>query len=132
MQMKLGLFLMFVILIVYAIFACYISPDVNVRDNVYPWYICLSATIPILSLYYLSYNISKYNNKLVKFIELCGQKSLFIFALHGPILEMLFPVMTHLNIGNFAKTTILLFITIPICLWAERVIMRYSPFLVGK
>lgn len=132
MQMKLGPFLMFVILIVYAILACYLSPDVNVRDNVYPWYICLSATIPILSLYYLSYNISTYNNKLVKFIELCGQKSLFIFALHGPIFELAFPIMGHCGINDFLQTIILMSVSIPICLFAEKVLTRYAPFLIGK
>lgn len=109
-----------------------VSPEVNTRDNVYPWYLCITALVPTFLLYYLSANIYSRDLWILKFFRTCGVKSLFIFSLHGPILEMLFPVMTHLNIGNFAKTTKLLFITISICLWAERVIMRYSPFLVGK
>ena len=109
-----------------------VRPEVNTRDNVYPWYLCITALVPTFLLYYLSANICCRDLWILKFIRTCGVKSLFIFAIHGPVLEILFPVMSHLNIGNFAKTTILLFITIPICLWAERVIMRYTPFLVGK
>ena len=109
-----------------------VSPEVNTRDNVYPWYLCITALVPTLLLYYLSANIYCRDLWILKFIRKCGVKSLFVFALHGPVLEILFPFMSHLNIGNFTKTTILLFITIPICLWAERVIMRYTPFLVGK
>ena len=109
-----------------------VCPEVNTRDNVYPWYLCITALVPTLLLYYLSANIYWRDLWILKFIRKCGVKSLFVFALHGPVLEILFAFMSHLNIGNFAKTTILLFITIPICLWAERMIMRYIPFLVGK
>lgn len=132
MQMRLSTYLIFVILISYAILTCYISPKVNVRDNIYPWYICLSAAIPIFSLYYLSYNISTHNNTFVKFIELCGQKSLFIFALHGPIFEFAFPLMSHCGINDFLQTIILMSVSIPICLFAEKVLTQYAPFLIGK
>lgn len=125
-------YVLLLFLCLYLGFIGIVSPEVNTRDNVYPWYLCITALVPTFLLYYLSANIYSRDLWILKFIRTCGVKSLFIFALHGPVLEILFPVMSHLNIGNFAKTTILLFITIPICLWAERVIMRYTPFLVGK
>lgn len=131
-QMKLRTSLIAIVLIAYAMLAYYMRPDVNVRDNVYPWYICLSAPIPILALYYLSFNISTHNNRLVKFIEVCGQKSLFIFALHGPIFELAFPIMGHYGLRSSLQTIILMLITIPLCLFAEKIVIRYAPFLIGR
>lgn len=108
------------------------SPEVNTRDNVYPWYLCFTALVPIFILYYLSANIFSYDLRILQFIRTCGVKSLFIFALHGPILEFLFPVLGHMKIGNYLQTFIALLIIIPICFRSDRIIMKYAPKLVGK
>ena len=131
-QMRCNTYILLLLLCLYLVLISFISPKVNVRDNMYPWFLCVSALVPIFLLFYLSANIFRADLWIFKIIRKSGVKSLFIFALHGPILEVLFPIMGHINIGNYAQTIILVLIIIPICLWAERMITKYTPFLVGK
>lgn len=131
-QMKCNTYILLLLFCLYLALISFISPKVNVRDNMYPWFLCISALIPIFILFYLSANIFRTELWIFKIIRKCGVKSLFIFALHGPILEVLFPVMNHVNIGSCAQTLILVLTIIPMCIGAERMIMKYTPFLVGK
>ena len=131
-DMKVKCYIPFAILLAYIVCMLYISPFVNTRDNDYPWYLCILAMIPIISLYYLSGALSNHTSSVLGFMKRCGRSSLFIFALHGPIFEVMFPLMNKLNAPDIIQTIVLLIVAIPLCQFSERIINKYAPFLIGK
>lgn len=90
------------------------------------------AFVPILSLYFLSKNIIEHNSVIVAFLKKCGVNSLFLFALHGPVYEILFPIANKIGMNDYMVTAVALVVTIPICLYVGNLINRYAPFLIGK
>lgn len=120
------------------LFVCYVcviilvKPYINVRDNEYPCFLVISALIPILSLYILSKKISESCSIFTGIIKICGVNSLFLFALHGPIYEILFPIVNKVGLGNLSIIFVMLVITIPTCLMAAKLLLKYTPFLVGN
>lgn len=131
-RMKPNPYLILFSLALYFILISYLKPSVNTRDNLFPWYLCLTAPVSILALYYLSDWFSHYDIRLVQWIKVCGISSLFIFALHGPIYEFGFIICGRLELEEGAQVLVLFSLSIPICLYIERMVLRYISCVVGK
>lgn len=120
------------------VFICYVcavilvKPHVNVRDNEYTWYLAVSALVPIFSLYILSKKISQSRSIFINIIKKCGFNSIFLFALHGPIYEVLFPIVYKVGLDAVFINLVILIITIPLCLMVGNLLLRHTPYLVGK
>lgn len=99
--LKPNLYFATLVLVLYTILVAYLHPDVNIRDNQYPWYLCLTAPVPVLALYYLSVRLSQFDNRIIQWMKVCGVSSLFLFALHGPIYEFGFILSGRLGLEEW-------------------------------
>lgn len=115
------------VLIIYGIMVYWIMPEVNIKDNQFPIYLILMAMIPITALFYLCKIIDS------RFLIRCGTASIVIMGLHHPIYDVvMFPLMNRLPLPTYVEPYIMVALLLPILLFVEKLIMKLSPWIMGK
>lgn len=105
----------------------WIMPEVNIKDNQFPIYLILMAMIPITALFYLCKIIDS------RFLIRCGTASIVIMGLHHPIYDVvMFPLMNRLPLPTYVEPYIMVALLLPILLFVEKLIMKLSPWIMGK
>ncbi len=111
----------------YSLFVYLVKPEVNIKDNVFPVYLIILSLVPIYALYVISCRLNS------KFLLTCGLASLTIMGFHHPIYDVVMsPLMNRLPWPSVIEIGITVVFTLLITLGIHKVIIRYSPFLLGK
>lgn len=114
-------------LLVYSLFIYFVKPEVNIKENVFPVYLILLSLVPIYALYQLSCRL---NNK---FLLSCGLASLTIMGFHHPIYDVvMFPLMNRLPLLPEIEMGLMVVLTLMITLIIHKLLLKVSPFLIGK
>ncbi len=115
------------LLLIYAIFVWSVHPYVNIKDNVFPLYLVALSVVPTYALYQLCCRINS------KILILCGIESLSIMGFHHPIYDtIMYPLMSRLSLPLVGKCFFMVLFTLVIVLVLNRIISKYTPFLLGK
>lgn len=87
------------ILIIYTILMAILHPEIEIKDNNYPWYMLFLSTPVVYALYQISYYISSYSNILVKFLANgVGKKSISLLGFHRPLWSLIYPICLKLHL----------------------------------
>lgn len=91
------------LLLVYAL-----SPKIDIKTNIFPWYLVFLSLPIIICMYFLLNKIKSLN---LRWIEYCGTNSLLLLGFHRPMFDILVIVYNKLDLP-------IRFIGIPVCyLW---------------
>lgn len=127
MEKRLSSWICIGLLFLYVGFVWQIEPKVNIKDNVFPIYLIFLSMVAIISLYQLCCKIKS------SFFAYCGVASLVIMGLHHPIYDLaMFPLMNRLNLSLFVESTIMVTVTLAITLGIYKLMVKYTPYLIGK
>lgn len=115
------------LILLYTVLIVALKPSVNIKENLFPLYLLFLSMVPIFALYQLCCRIDS------KFLMRCGVASLTIMGLHHPIYDvMMFPLMNRLPLPNIVEELMIVIITLFVVLFADKLINKYAPFLLGK
>lgn len=109
-----------------------LHPHVEIKDNVFPWYIIFYSLLGIIGCYALSARLLKGSVPGTHFVERCGVISLSLLGFHGPVFLFLMPALNKLSFPLWLNVVLLLGISIPLIFVLERFFERYAPALIGK
>ena len=124
---RIPLWISILILVFYIIFVWLVEPQVNVKDNVFPVYLIVLSMVPIYALYQICRKINS------RFLAYCGAASLGIMGLHHPIYDVaMVPIMNRLTLPMFVEYIIMVVITLVVTLILYQLIVKFTPFLLGK
>ena len=113
--------------------ACYLlHPYVSLKDNEYPIYLVVIASIATLSLYQICNLLGEKENILVRFLVKCGKSSLTMLGFNAPILLLVYPLCLVLHLSTPATITLEMVACVIISLIVDSVLTRYAPVLLGK
>lgn len=115
------------LLVLYTLIIAEVEPAVNIKENVFPYYLFILSLVPIYALYQLCCKMQS------KFLIMCGVSSLTVMGLHHPIFDVImFPLMSRLSLPHFCESLLMVLITLIIVLFIDKMINKYVPFLLGK
>lgn len=115
------------LIMLYIIFIWHVAPIVNIKNNQYPIYLFFLSIVPIWALYQISLYLHS------SFLIRCGMASLAIMGLHHPIYDVcMFPIMNRLNFPVCIESLLMVTITLSIILPLEKIISKFTPFILGK
>lgn len=113
--------------LIYVVMVKLLQPHVDIKSNEFPIYLIFLSSLPIFTLYHIS---CWFNSK---FFIYCGTSSLVIMGLHHPIYDViLFPIMNRILLPNSVECMLMVVISLPIIYILQKLIMKYTPFLIGK
>ena len=115
------------LLMIYVFFVYQTEPLVNIKNNIFPIHLIVLSVIPIIALYQICCTISS------RFLAYCGVASLAILGLHHPLFDMaMIPLMNLIHLPMLVEKTLIVSITLIISLAVYRIMVAYTPFLLGK
>ncbi len=115
------------LLLLYALFVYVFAPYAGIKYNSYPIYLPLLVMVPIYALYQLC---CRFNSR---FLLHCGAVSISILGFHHPIYDVVMsPVFNRVTLPQPIEICLTVGITLIIVLIIHKIIMRYTPFLLGK
>ena len=122
----------FAIMLAYTVAIILLRPNIDIKYNVFPWYLIFISLPAIYAFYQICLYITAYSNMLVRFLEDCGRKSITLFGLHRPLWLFVYPICLklHLNTPLFIAVEMLsaLIIILPI----HNLVSKYAPILIGQ
>ena len=119
-------------LIVYVAIIVVFRPQVNLKDNIYPWYLFLVSTAVIYAFYQISYQLTKYKNFGVSFLQECGLRSLTLFGFHTPLWLFVYPVCLILHLSIPLSFVVEMLSALVIIMPLHSILSKYTPKLIGK
>lgn len=126
-EKRLSVGISILILLLYSFFIAYVQPSVNIKDNIFPYYLPLLSIAPIISLYQISCRIKS------KCLMLCGASSLTIMGLHHPVFDVaMFPIVNRLPLPHACQVVLMVGTTLLMVLLIDKILNKYTPFLLGK
>lgn len=127
MHVKISVWYSLGLLLLYTFIVWKYNPHVDIKDNTYPIYIVLLSLMPVYALYQIFFRVHS------RFICFLGFASLVIMGLHHPIYDVvMFPLINRLQFPQFIEITIVIILTLILCAISYYLLMRYTPFLLGK
>lgn len=113
-----------------------LHPYVELKLNIYPFYLALLSLIMILSIYYICKSMIEYKNGkrlyVFSFLEKAGISSLTILGLHNPIIWIFGHYLQIIPAPSIVILFIEVLLTITVIIYIEKLIYKYLPFLLGR
>lgn len=121
-----------ILLLSYCILVFYLRPSVEIKYNVFPWYLLLLSLIAIFSFYQISLRVSSYRNFSVTFLADTGKRSLTLFGLHRPLWFFIYPICLKLGF-NLLYIVIAELLTAFFIIWPiHSLLEKKFPLLIGQ
>lgn len=111
-----------------SVFLVYVlSPKIDIKTNIFPWYLMFLSLPLIVCIYFLFDKIKSLN---LRWIEYCGINSLLLLGFHRPVFDVLEIIYNKLDLP-------IRFIGVPVCylwgiLWVivtATIIILFSKFI---
>ena len=83
---------------IYCLIIVAFHPKVELKSNIYPWYLIFISMGAIYAIYQFSLRFSVKDNSIVRFICRCGNASLSLLGLHIPLWLFVYPVCLALHL----------------------------------
>lgn len=120
------------ILVLYTVFIAIVHPVVDIKYNVFPWYLIFISIPVIYALYQVCLYMSSYSNIFVKFLADCGFKSITLFGLHRPLWLFVYPICLKLHLNTVLFIAVEMISALIIILPVHNLICKYAPILIGQ
>lgn len=120
------------ILLLYMVFIILVHPLIEIKNNVFPWYLIFISIPAIYALYQVSLYLSSYSNIVVSLLADCGRKSITLFGLHRPLWLFVYPICLKLHLNNPLFVAVEMVSALIIILPVHNLISKYAPILIGQ
>lgn len=121
-----------IVVSLYSVFIHTVLPAVDIKHNDYQIYLPLMALPVIWAFYQLSKIIETEAGPIMKnTLSHLGRSSLVLFGLHQPLWIVMFPMASRFPY-TWLQPIFMVLPTIPMLLFTEKIVFRYSPILLGK
>ena len=121
------------LLSLYAAFIAMVHPVVDIKYNVFPWYLIFLSVAVIYAFYQICLYLTIYSNMMIHFLADCGRKSITLFGLHRPLWLFVYPICIKLQVGiPFVLVAVEMLSALVIILPIHNLINRYAPYLIGQ
>lgn len=117
---------------VYCMIIVVFHPKVELKSNIYPWYLVFISMGAIYAIYQFCLRFSENSNCITHFISRCGNASLVLLGLHRPLWLFVYPVCLALHLPIIFFIIVQMISALLIILWCDKLLNRYAPFLIGK
>lgn len=114
-----------------------LSPTIDIKTNVYPFYLLILSFSVIVCFYYLFSSLKTPNMNLLK---RCGIESLLLMGIHQPIFDILPALYNKLNLPLYILDIPVVYlwgilwviVTAGFILFISKYLHRYIPFIIGR
>lgn len=108
------------------------EPNVNLKNNVFPIYLVLVASLGIYVAYQFALLVRDHTKLLSRFLKQCGESSITLLGFHRPIWLVVNPLCKMLTSSLFVLFLVQLMSALVTILPLHRFFSKYTPTLIGK
>jgi hypothetical protein len=125
-------FVVIVLFLLYILLMTSLSPHVDLKYNVFPFYLIISSSLAIYPLLKFSYFLSKNSYFTSNILQKIGNCSLILLGLHRPIIEIENIIISKTPFPKEMHPFILFFTVIPIAYIIGIFLTKRTPLLIGR